>query len=120
MTPDAIGEGNIVERLRKYATWANYSMLKKLVLEAADEIERLRAAQPTILQGEGGSLAMTPAPQVQDGERKAVDRHGLRMQKQRFQHDPDGGVWGDCHRTAIACALGLPRDEVPHFCDDGV
>lgn len=28
--------------------------------------------------------------------------------------DPDA-VPGDCWRTALACLLGVPRDEVPHF-----
>lgn len=39
--------------------------------------------------------------------------------KQANRHDPDNGAWGDCHRTAIAAALDLPRDEVPHFMDNG-
>lgn len=38
---------------------------------------------------------------------------------QRFKHDPDNGVWGDCHRAVIASLLELPIDEVPHFCDQG-
>lgn len=38
-------------------------------------------------------------------------------QKQKFLHDPDNGVYGDCHRTAIACILDLPRDDVPHFAE---
>lgn len=41
----------------------------------------------------------------------------LRPQLQAFLHDPDNGVYGDCHRTAIAMALGVDRDTVPHFCD---
>lgn len=35
--------------------------------------------------------------------------------KQRFRHDPENGVFGDCHRTALACLLNLELDEVPHF-----
>lgn len=41
-------------------------------------------------------------------------------QKQANKHDPENGVWGDCHRTAIAVALGVHRDAVPHFMDNGV
>lgn len=41
-------------------------------------------------------------------------------QKQANKHDPENGMWGDCHRTAIAVALGLLRDAVPHFMDKGV
>lgn len=40
--------------------------------------------------------------------------------KQRFRHDPDNGIWGDCHRAAIASIFELPLDEVPHFLDKGV
>ena len=40
--------------------------------------------------------------------------------KQRFRHDPDNGVWGDCHRAAIASVLELALDDVPHFADGGV
>lgn len=43
----------------------------------------------------------------------------MRALKQRFKHDPANGVWGDCHRTAIATVLGLELDEVPHFAGDG-
>jgi hypothetical protein len=35
--------------------------------------------------------------------------------QQLFRHDPDNGVYGDCHRTAIACLLDLHPTEVPHF-----
>lgn len=38
--------------------------------------------------------------------------------KQRYRHDPDNGVYGDCHRTAIATILELERDDVPHFAHD--
>lgn len=40
--------------------------------------------------------------------------------KQKFLHDPENGSWGDCWRTAVAFVLGLHRDEVPHFLDQGV
>ena len=39
-------------------------------------------------------------------------------QIQRYRHAPSAGVVGDCYRTAIAMCLGLPRDDVPHFCED--
>lgn len=38
----------------------------------------------------------------------------LRRQTQAFLHDPEAGVRGDCYRTAIACLLGVDRDDVPH------
>lgn len=41
----------------------------------------------------------------------------MRPQKQKFKHDPANGVFGDCHRTAIAMILNLDRDLVPHFMD---
>lgn len=41
----------------------------------------------------------------------------MKPQKQRFKHDPENGVYGDCHRTAIATVLGIDRDDVPHFGD---
>lgn len=34
--------------------------------------------------------------------------------KQRFRHDPENGVYGDCYRTALACLLDLEPEEVPH------
>lgn len=33
---------------------------------------------------------------------------------QLFPHRPDEGVFGDCYRTAIACLLDLPPEDVPH------
>lgn len=33
---------------------------------------------------------------------------------QAYLHDPSRGVRGDCYRTAIACLLDVPRDDVPH------
>ena len=41
----------------------------------------------------------------------------ITLQKQANRHDPENGIWGDCHRTAYAMLLGLPRDEVPHVFD---
>lgn len=36
--------------------------------------------------------------------------------KQKFKHDPENGVYGDCHRTVIACLLDkADPDEVPHI-----
>lgn len=32
-----------------------------------------------------------------------------------IQHNPDAGLFGDCHRAAIASILELPVSEVPHF-----
>ena len=39
----------------------------------------------------------------------------MKFHKQLFRHDPANGVWGDCHRTAIACLLDLEPSDVPHF-----
>lgn len=39
--------------------------------------------------------------------------------KQRYKHDPENGVWGDCHRAAVASVLDLALDDVPHFADGG-
>ncbi len=36
-------------------------------------------------------------------------------QKQKFKHDPDNDVWGDCFRTCIASLLDLDANIVPHF-----
>ena len=38
--------------------------------------------------------------------------------KQLFRHKPEEGIYGDCHRTAIACLMDLEPDEVPHFGED--
>lgn len=35
--------------------------------------------------------------------------------KQRIRHDPENGIYGDCHRTAIACLLDKQVEDVPHF-----
>ena len=37
--------------------------------------------------------------------------------KQLNRHDPANGVYGDCARTAIACLLDVPPQDVPHFMD---
>lgn len=39
----------------------------------------------------------------------------MKYHTQRFKHDPDNGIFGDCQRTALACLLDLELDEVPHF-----
>jgi hypothetical protein len=43
----------------------------------------------------------------------------MKVQKQRFRHNPSAGVYGDCHRTAIACMLDLDAEQVPHFGEGG-
>ena len=36
--------------------------------------------------------------------------------KQLYRHEPNKGIYGDCHRTALACILALPSPEsAPHF-----
>lgn len=35
--------------------------------------------------------------------------------KQLFRHRPEDEIFGDCHRTAIACLLDKEPWEVPHF-----
>jgi hypothetical protein len=35
--------------------------------------------------------------------------------KQLFRHRPAEGMFGDCHRTAIACVLDLEPGQVPHY-----
>ncbi|UAK38431.1 hypothetical protein K8O93_01100 [Gordonia bronchialis] len=39
----------------------------------------------------------------------------MRCETQRFEHSETQS--GDCWRTALACLLDLPRDEVPHVID---
>lgn len=41
------------------------------------------------------------------------------MHKMLLSHDPENGVWGDCHRTALAAVFGLHPSEVPHFYEKG-
>lgn len=43
----------------------------------------------------------------------------LRPQQQLSRRNPELGIEGDCHRTAIAIIFGLDASEVPHFCDEG-
>lgn len=43
----------------------------------------------------------------------------MKPQKQLFRHKPDEGVFGDCHRTAIAIVLDMDAADVPHFMGDG-
>lgn len=43
----------------------------------------------------------------------------MRQHKQAFRHDPARGLYGDCFRTAVACVLEVPRDDVPHVFYDG-
>ncbi len=38
-------------------------------------------------------------------------------QMQLNGHDPDNGIWGDCHRTCIAMILDMQAIDVPHFYD---
>lgn len=38
---------------------------------------------------------------------------------QQEQHDPEKGIWGDCHRAALASLLELRLSDVPHFCKGG-
>lgn len=44
----------------------------------------------------------------------------MRLIKQRNRHRPEEGVWGDCHRAAIAMVLDLEIDAVPHAYEGGV
>lgn len=41
----------------------------------------------------------------------------MKPQKQLFRHKPSEGIYGDCHRTAIAIVLDLDAADVPHFMD---
>lgn len=43
----------------------------------------------------------------------------MKPQRQLIKHDPDNGLWGDCHRTCIAVILDLDAADVPHFNDRG-
>lgn len=38
-----------------------------------------------------------------------IKRHQL------FRHEPKNEIYGDCHRTAIACLMNMEPWEVPHF-----
>ena len=39
----------------------------------------------------------------------------MRYDKQLYRHEPHNEIYGDCHRTAMACVLDLPPHHVPHF-----
>lgn len=39
----------------------------------------------------------------------------MRIQKQKYEHDPEQGIYGDCYRTCVAMILDMDRDVVPHF-----
>lgn len=39
----------------------------------------------------------------------------MKPQKQLFRHKPQDGIYGDCHRTAIAIVLDMDAKDVPHF-----
>ncbi|MDE2441810.1 MAG: hypothetical protein KGP14_12370 [Betaproteobacteria bacterium] len=39
----------------------------------------------------------------------------MNFHKQRYLHDPENGIYGDCMRTAVACIMDLELDDVPHF-----
>src|SRR5581483_4068025 len=41
----------------------------------------------------------------------------MKVQKQLNRHRPQEGIYGDCHRTAIACVLDMDAKDVPHFMD---
>ena len=34
---------------------------------------------------------------------------------QKYKHDPDAGVVGDCFRACLASLLELPLEQIPHF-----
>lgn len=46
---------------------------------------------------------------------KANDELGMLVQKQLFRHKPEEGIYGDCHRTALAALFDMDAREVPHF-----
>ncbi|MDP3228476.1 MAG: hypothetical protein Q8N13_10945 [Acidovorax sp.] len=39
----------------------------------------------------------------------------MQFHKQLFHHKPEEGIYGDCHRTAIACVLDKAPQDVPDF-----
>lgn len=41
----------------------------------------------------------------------------MKAQKQLNRHRPEEGIYGDCHRTAIAIILDMDAKDVPHFMD---
>jgi hypothetical protein len=44
----------------------------------------------------------------------------MKPQKQLNRHRPEDGIYGDCHRTAIAVCLDMDAKDVPHFMDGNV
>lgn len=42
----------------------------------------------------------------------------MRKLTQKYRHDPENGVYGDCHRACIAMILDLDIEAVPHFAED--
>lgn len=43
----------------------------------------------------------------------------MRAVKQSLRHSPETGVYGDCHRAALASVLELDLQQVPHFAASG-
>jgi hypothetical protein len=41
----------------------------------------------------------------------------MRPLKQRYRHNPEAGVYGDCHRACLASVLEINPDDIPHFGD---
>lgn len=41
----------------------------------------------------------------------------MKPQKQLNRHRPEEGIYGDCHRTALAVILDMDAKDVPHFMD---
>lgn len=41
----------------------------------------------------------------------------MKPQKQLNRHRPGHGIYGDCHRTAIAIILDMDAADVPHYMD---
>lgn len=39
--------------------------------------------------------------------------------RQLIRHEPETGLFGDCHRTALASLLDMPPADVPHVFDRG-
>lgn len=42
----------------------------------------------------------------------------MQYQMQKYKHQPEVGIIGDCFPTCLACLLEIPRDDVPHFFED--
>ena len=43
----------------------------------------------------------------------------ITRQEQRYRHQPEKGIYGDCLRTCVAMLLDRRRDEIPHWLDKG-